>query len=291
MDVEPSWLSVFRALGINLAILADFHSDSHPTDTGKIRLDEQKVYFEGCERFSDRDLLLMPGEEPDANFGGHYMFLFPRPLFFTHVKSPATGPAGQPFQETLAPYGKVYHTTTAVNELTLLNQEKGLVWQTHPRTKGSTGYPDAVRDKEFFQSDRYLGASFQSLPVDQSQKRLCEARCLGLLDDMNNWAGRQVHARRRRHLHEVPGRRDLPATRGELREARSRTEVQRGLDAGGGRAARRRLLRHQRRSAASGSTPSRARERSARIRRKRSGLSRPNSPNWYGATARTWSVM
>jgi hypothetical protein len=189
MDVEPSWLSVFRGLGINLAILADFHSDSHPSDTGKIRLDEQKVYFEGCERFSDRDLLLMPGEEPDANFGGHYMFLFPRPLFFTHVKSPATGPAGQPFQETLAPYGKVYHTTTAVNELGLLNQEKGLVWQTHPRTKGSTGYPDAVRDKEFFHSDRYLGASFQSLPVDQSQKRLCETRCLGLMDDMNNWAG------------------------------------------------------------------------------------------------------
>ena len=46
-----------------------------------------------------------------------------------------------------------------------------------------------VREKDFFQSDRFLGASFQSLPVDQSEKRLCEARCMGLLDDMNNWAG------------------------------------------------------------------------------------------------------
>ena len=63
------------------------------------------------------------------------------------------------------------------------------MWQTHPRTKGSTGYPDVVRDKDFFQSDRFLGASFQSLPVDQSEKRLCEARCMGLMDDMNNWAG------------------------------------------------------------------------------------------------------
>ena len=189
MDVEPSWLSVFRALGVNLAILADFHSGSHATDTGKIRLAEQKVYFEGCARFSDRDMLLIPGEEPDANFGGHYMFLFPRPLFFTHVKAPAKGPEGQPFHEDLAPYGSVYHTTNAANELTLLKQEKGLVWQTHPRTKGSTGYPDAVMDTEFFHSDRYLGASFQSLPVDQSEKRLCEKRCLGLLDDMNNWAG------------------------------------------------------------------------------------------------------
>jgi hypothetical protein len=189
MDVEPTWIPVFRALGVNLAILADFHSDSHPNDTGKIRLDEQKVYFDGCQKFSDRELLLMPGEEPDANFGGHYMFLFPRPLFFTHLKEPAKGPAGQPFQETLAPYGKVYHTTNAANELALLNQEKGLVWQTHPRTKGSTGYPDAVRDTAFFLSDRYLGASFQSLPVDQSEKRLCEKRCLGLMDDMNNWVG------------------------------------------------------------------------------------------------------
>jgi hypothetical protein len=189
MDQEPTWLSVFRELGINMAILADFHSDSHPTDTGKLRFDEQKVYFEGCQRFSDRDMLLIPGEEPDANFGGHYMFVFPKPLFFSHVKEPAKRPEGQPFEEDLAPYGKVFHTATAANEFDLLKQQHGLVWQTHPRTKGSAGYPDAVREKDFFRSDRFLGGSFQSLPVDLSQKRLCEVRCLGLLDDMNNWAG------------------------------------------------------------------------------------------------------
>jgi hypothetical protein len=189
LDQEPTWLPTFRALGINMAILADFHGDSHPADTGKLRLDEQKIYFEGCQRFSDRDMLLIPGEEPDANFGGHYMFVFPKPLFFTHVKEPAKGPAGQPYEENLGPYGKVYHTTTAATELNLLKQEHGLVWQTHPRTKGSAGYPDAVREKDFFRSDRFLGGSYQSLPVDLSQKRLCESRCLGLLNDMNNWAG------------------------------------------------------------------------------------------------------
>ena len=63
------------------------------------------------------------------------------------------------------------------------------MWQTHPRTKGSAGYPDAVTRTDFFQSDRFLGGSYQSLPVDLSEKRLCEKRCLGLLDDMNNWAG------------------------------------------------------------------------------------------------------
>jgi hypothetical protein len=189
MDTQPTWLPVFRSLGINIAILADFHSDSHPADTGKLRLNEQKVYFDGCQRFSDRDFLLIPGEEPDANFGGHYMFLFPGPLYFTHVKQPATANAAQPFVENLAPWGKVYHTSSAASELDLLKKERGLVWQTHPRTKGSAGYPDAVRERDFFRSDRFLGGSFQSLPVDLSQKRLCEARCLGLLDDMNNWTG------------------------------------------------------------------------------------------------------
>src|SRR5271157_184514 len=188
LDEMPSWISVFRALGINAAIVADFHSDSHPSDTGAIRLNEQKVYFEGCRRFSDNDFLLIPGEEPDANFGGHYMFVFPKPVYYTHLRKPAHPPA-QPYAETLPPWGKVYHTTSASTEMQLLNDEQGLVWQTHPRTKGSTGYPDATRTTDFFNSARFIGGSFQSLPVDLSEKRICEARCLGLLDDMNNWSG------------------------------------------------------------------------------------------------------
>lgn len=188
IDLQPTWLPVFRGLGINIAILADFHSDSHPADTGNIRLNEQKVYFEGCARFSDRDFLLIPGEEPDANFGGHYMFVFPKPVFFTHLRKPEHPPA-QPYSEQIPPFGTVYHTASAADELKLLNDEKGLVWQTHPRTKGSAGYPDATKDTDFFNSERFLGGSFQSLPVDQSESRLCEHRCLGLLDDMNNWSG------------------------------------------------------------------------------------------------------
>ncbi len=186
VDEEPTWLPVFRDLGINIAILADFHGDGHANDTGKIRLDEQKVYFQGAERFSDRDFLLIPGEEPDRNFGGHYMFMFPQPVYYTHAMN---GKEKQPFRETLPGYGKVYHTATASDELEMLKKEGALAWQTHPRTKGSTGYPDVIHEKDFFQSDRYLGASFQSLPVDLSEKRLCESRCFDLLDDMNNWAG------------------------------------------------------------------------------------------------------
>ena len=85
LDHQPSWIPTFKALGINIAALCDFHADSHPTDTGKVRLEEQRVYFEGSARFSDRDFLIIPGEEPDSAFGGHFFFLFPMPVYFTHA--------------------------------------------------------------------------------------------------------------------------------------------------------------------------------------------------------------
>ncbi len=182
-DVQPSWLQVFRGLGINIAILADFHSDSHPNDPGPLRFAEQKVYFDGCRRFSDKGFLLIPGEEPDATLGGHYITFLPKPVYWSHVQK-----EGQQFIENDPKYGKVYHIGSPAEELDMLRRENGLMWQAHPRTKGSAGYPDAVRDKAHFLSDRFLGGSYQSLPVDQSEKRICEGRCLALLDDMNNWA-------------------------------------------------------------------------------------------------------
>ena len=183
MDVQPPWLQVFRGLGINIAILADFHSDSHPNDPGPVRFAEQKVYFDGCRRFSDKGFLLIPGEEPDATLGGHYITFLPKPIYWSHVRQD-----GQQFTENDPKYGKVYHVGSPAEELDMLRKENGLMWQAHPRTKGSAGYPDAVKDKAHFLSDRFLGGSYQSLPVDQSEKRLCEGRCLALLDDMNNWS-------------------------------------------------------------------------------------------------------
>ena len=62
------------------------------------------------------------------------------------------------------------------------------MWVAHPRTKSSAMYPDEYKDKDFFLSDRFIGGSWESLPVDQSQARLCEVRCFGVNDDMSNWA-------------------------------------------------------------------------------------------------------
>jgi hypothetical protein len=184
IDFQSPWIPTFRALGINIAMMSDFHGDGHAKDPGPLRLRGQKAYFDASHRHSDRDFLIIPGEEPNAHFGGHYTTVFPRPVYWTHVRQP-----GQPLVENHPDYGRVYHVGSAADELAMLKAENGLVWQAHPRTKGSSGYPDALRETEYFRSDRFLGGAYQSLPVDLSESRLCEVRCLGTLDDMNNWAG------------------------------------------------------------------------------------------------------
>jgi hypothetical protein len=183
-DTQVPELPAMRALGVNIVNLMDFHGDRlHPHDPGPLRLQDQRDYFEGARRHSDHDFLIVPGEEPNAYLGGHYSILTPRPVFWTMVRGP-----GQPLVEDVAGYGKVYHAGSAADVHEMVERERGLIWQAHPRTKGSTGYPDAIRDKDYFRSARFLGAAFKpGMGMDLSEKRLCEYRCLDLLDDMNNW--------------------------------------------------------------------------------------------------------
>jgi hypothetical protein len=185
LDYRPPWVDVFHALGINIVNLGDFHDDSDPRDPGPKRFMEQKVYFDGAARISDRDLLFMPGEEPNAFLGGHWWLLTPRPVYYSHTEP---RPANQPFMENDPKYGPVYHVGSQNDFLALVNRENGILYTTHPRTKNSAGYPDGYRNKDFFLTDRNIGASWESLPVDLSEKRLCQVRCFGVMDDSSNWA-------------------------------------------------------------------------------------------------------
>ena len=182
LDTQAAWIAPVRALGVNIVYLCDFHGDGHPEDPGEVRLRELADYYAACARHSDRDFLILPGEEPNAYLGGHYNVLFPKPVFWTLRRRP-----DQPFLEHHPKYGRVFHASSAEDVFRMLQQEDALVWQTHPRTKGSTGYPDKIRDTECFRSDHWLGATFKALPVDLSERRLCERRCFDALDDMNNW--------------------------------------------------------------------------------------------------------
>ena len=184
-DFMPTWVPVFRGLGINIVYLGDFHDDSDFADPGPKRFAEQKLYFEGARKVSDKDFLVIPAEEANAYLGGHWYLMLPRPVYFSHA---VPRPADQSFEENDPIYGHVYHLGSVQDVENFIHREQGIIWVAHPRTKSSAMYPDEYKDKSFFLDDRFIGGSWESLPVDQSQERLCPVRCFGLENDMSNWA-------------------------------------------------------------------------------------------------------
>lgn len=184
-DIRPTWVPVFRGLGINIVYLGDFHDDSDFGDPGPKRFLEQKLYFEGARKLSDKNFLVIPAEEVNAYIPGHWYLLLPKPVYFSHA---VPRPANQSFEEDDPVYGHVYHLGSIADVMKMVNTENGIIWTAHPRTKSSAMYPDMYKDKDFFLSDRFIGASWESLPADLSQKRLCEERCFALNDEMSNWA-------------------------------------------------------------------------------------------------------
>jgi hypothetical protein len=184
-DFMPTWVPVFRGLGINIVYLGDFHDDSDFTDPGPKRFYEQKLYFEGAHKLSDKNFLVIPAEEVNVFLGGHWYLMLPKPVYFSHA---VPRPENQTFEENDSTYGPVYHLGSVEDVENFLQREQGIIWAAHPRTKSSAMYPDVYKDKGFFLSDRFIGASWESLPVDLSEERMCEVRCFGLNDDMSNWA-------------------------------------------------------------------------------------------------------
>jgi hypothetical protein len=177
----PGHVKALRAMGVNIMHLGEFHLAGNPRDHGPRRLSEFKIMFEECARLSGGNFLMLPGEEPNSHFGGHWMDIFPKPVYWIMSRN-----EGQPFMEETAAYGKVYRVGNKEEMLRLLEEEKGLAWTAHARTKGSTGFPDQYKNEEFFNSDRFFGAAWKSIPADLSQPRLGK-RVLDLMDDMANW--------------------------------------------------------------------------------------------------------
>jgi hypothetical protein len=140
--------------------------------------------IEGARRHSDVNFLVMPSQEYYGSpLGGHTDLLFSHPVYWT------TGRAtGQPLFDEQPKYGKVYHIGSADDLMEMARREDVLINMPHPRTKGSTGYPDSVKDLPFFHDPHYQGVGFRwGMGLDRSEERLCEYRCQPLIDDMSNW--------------------------------------------------------------------------------------------------------
>jgi hypothetical protein len=208
----PDFVRMFKSMGVEIVHLAEFHGDGHPQDPGPVRLAEMQAMFDECRRLSVDKLLFLPGEEANVHLGlpapgrhaGHWVYLFPRPVYWTMTRA-----AGQPFAEQISPYGRVYHAGNRADMQHLLTEEGGLAWTAHPRIKASSWTPDIFRREDFYLSDRWLGAAWKAMPADLSHDRLGR-RALDLLDDMANWGQHkympgEVDVFKIDHTHELYG--------------------------------------------------------------------------------------
>jgi hypothetical protein len=182
---SPSFIGVFKRTGVDIVHLGEFHYTAHPKGPDSLRLKELHALFQQCERLSSKEFLLLPGEEPNEFFGGHWLQFFPRPVYWIMSRE-----EGAPFVTDDPKYGKVYRIANENEMLDLLKKEDGLAWTAHPRTKGSTGYPDKYKTTSFFKSEHFLGAAWKAMPADLSLPFLGK-RVLDLMDDMNNWGERK----------------------------------------------------------------------------------------------------
>jgi hypothetical protein len=176
----PPFEPAMKAAGIEAAMLMDFHGDGHPADTGQTRLDELHDYFRALKARSQKDFLLIPAEEANVILGGHWGLVFPKPVYWHMSRN-----FYQSFMSTDTKYGTVYRVSTPQEIWDMVQREHGYVYQTHPRTKGSTGYPDAILNSDYFRSPRYLGSGWKAMPSDLSSPRLGE-RAFKTVDDVNN---------------------------------------------------------------------------------------------------------
>ncbi|MSR19865.1 MAG: hypothetical protein EXR91_02660 [Gemmatimonadetes bacterium] len=179
MDSRLSDFEVLRSAGINIAGPVD-----RPREA--TQLEEQRWLFAGAERHSDDTFMVMPQMENSTLLGGHWDLLFSHPVHYVDGRAPGT-----PLVTQHPEYGRVYNIGSVAEMMAMIEAEDMLVYMPHPRTKGSTGYPDAIRESPQFLSDRYRGVGWRwGMGSDLSETRLSDKRVIPLLDDMNNWLAR-----------------------------------------------------------------------------------------------------
>ncbi|HSH76230.1 MAG TPA: hypothetical protein VLA09_11145 [Longimicrobiales bacterium] len=168
-----------RSAGINIAGPVD-----RPRE--ETQLEEQKWLFEGAARHSDETFMVLPEMENSNLLGGHWDLLFSHPVHYVDERAPGT-----PLVTRHPDYGRVYNIGSVEDMLAMIEAEDMLVYMPHPRTKGSTGYPDAIRSTPQFLHDAYRGVGWRwGMGSDLSETRLSDKRVIPLLDDMNNWIAR-----------------------------------------------------------------------------------------------------
>jgi len=185
-DAEIVDLAAIKAVGINIVSPVDSvgvgggAGQRKPEDV----LAQREYQIEGAKRHSDKDFLVMPDHEFYGSvLGGHTDMLFSHPVYWLYGRA-----NGKPLVELHPPYGKVYNIGSSEDLMEMVKREDIILSMPHPRTKNNTGYPDGYKDKWFFKDPHYASFGYRwGMGIDRSERRLCENRCLQLLDEASNW--------------------------------------------------------------------------------------------------------
>ncbi|HET6177947.1 MAG TPA: hypothetical protein VFE61_13495, partial [Candidatus Sulfotelmatobacter sp.] len=135
LDAKVRDLEVLKAAGVNIVAPIDSAPDYS-------RFRSQADYYETARRQSDKNFLVMPNEEVlrgelATQLGGHSDVLVSHPVFWSHGRA-----TGQALVENNSTYGKIYHVGTPADMMEMAHRENLLLYMPHPRSKGSTGFPE-----------------------------------------------------------------------------------------------------------------------------------------------------
>lgn len=186
-DALTPFKQTMKAMGIQIVQPMEFHGPGHPFNNETDRLAELSAMFSLFEAESDDTFLLIPGEEYNNFFGGHWSYMFRKPVYFTAWP----GQGSRPFRLTNAvvggvTYPLVYQVGDADRMSQLLQEEGGIAWTSHPRVKASRQMPDIAVNNAFYQDASFLAGDWKAMPMDFSKDRL-GFRSFQLMDDTAQW--------------------------------------------------------------------------------------------------------
>lgn len=187
VDNRNSDIEAFKAAGIDIQAIIDT-GDGEGASDDEAFLKGLADYYDAARRQSDKNFLTMPNNESlgsglHGGITGHSDLLLSKPLFWLPKRAP-----GQPLVEPHPVYGKVYNIGSPDDMMKVTELENALIFMPHPRSKGSTGYPDALKDTPYFIHENYRGLGYRwGMGIDASEVRLGDYRFLTLWDELNNW--------------------------------------------------------------------------------------------------------
>ena len=187
-DQRLNDVEAMKSIGVDIYGVIDGVRGPGRHDRGEAFLDGLSSYYEAARRQSDRDFLVMPSDENSTGgrppfLGGHYDIIPSRPIFWRPARE-----AGQPLSEQHERFGTVYNLGSPADLMAMTEIEDVLISMPHPRSKRSTGYPDAIKDEPHFLHENYFALGYRwGMGIDASETRLGEYRFLILWDEVNNW--------------------------------------------------------------------------------------------------------